>query len=940
MAPNHLVYIGALGAFAPDSIWCCSGGASVTAVVWGIESMLIIRRWAWGRRILSRTCCVVALAAAMGLSADTRAELAAEAGTNTPAQRPVGSQRPVKLRSRGVGSAPQASERAVLRTASGTAAAIGQLGACCSDAGVCLFDTDEAACDLLDNNGLWSAGGSCDPAGGLPQPICAQALCGFDNGPALDDTGGPRSQFAPDTRSGWAAADDFVLQGQVGTPCRLTRAVTWRTHTGGVQPVIDYQGVIVTIYADANNDGPDGKPLDDGTHTALAPGGIVYSQAVSLNAIILTQELSSCLPDLWRVDIPIDVVLSQGTRYWLEIQVVLDAAAGEAFAVYSQNNNGRAASAIATPLSTASWVAAAGNDGVCAGTPTAGTRTNLAFRIDGAAFTSPANDDCADVLAVGDGVISFSTEQATTDGPDEPEVCEFFLVTQISSDVWFEYVASCSGETIVSLCESDYDTKLAVYPGCGRCPPDILPIACNEDFCGADGTRSQVTFPAAAGECFTIRAGGFQGAMGPGRMQIECVPPLGACCGGNTCLGTLSEPDCAFEGGKWFMGETCAEFGCPLAQDECVDAIPVFTGVAFSGSTNGATGFTSSSCGIVDTADAWHSWTADCTGPAIIGLCDSTLDTTLSVFDACDGNELFCNDDSCGSFSLQSRIDPQLVQQDPLLVTAGETYYIRVAGSKGDVGNYTLLVEPCAQACCLPDGRCSDRRPENCAAGVATPQGPGSRCLGDGNGNGRDDVCDGCLPATIDHGRVMPPCGTVDARQPAAPNGGPRQGIGSPGEPGSPREPIIVALDPPLTGAEICFSLRETMADPISGVNDIATVTDLGDGRYELDLRQAIARGAVTRILYLGDVESKIDYVSHPANIGSDAVIDGTEVSTLVACCILETCPAPFGGYSCDVDHSGSVGPGDLLRLIDLLNGADGFSIWNGTALPTSTGCP
>ena len=69
------------------------------------------------------------------------------------------------------------------------------------------------------------------------------------------------------------------------------------------------------------------------------------------------------------------------------------------------------------------------------------------------------------------------------------------------------------------------------------------------------------------------------------------------------------------------------------------------------------------------------------TAPVSINTCGSDFDTTLALFDACGGSELICNDDSCG---LQSKVTYS--------VTAGNTYYLRVAGNNGATGNYTVNI--------------------------------------------------------------------------------------------------------------------------------------------------------------------------------------------------------------------------------------------------------
>lgn len=53
-----------------------------------------------------------------------------------------------------------------------------------------------------------------------------------------------------------------------------------------------------------------------------------------------------------------------------------------------------------------------------------------------------------------------------------------------------------------------------------------------------------------------------------------------------------------------------------------------------------------------------------------------------------------------------------------------------------------------------------------------------------------------------------------------------------------------------------------------------------------------------------------------------------------------DVAPPLHGLYSEDIDHSGVFTSADLLRLIDLLNGAGAYDPWNGTPLPDSAGCP
>jgi hypothetical protein len=164
------------------------------------------------------------------------------------------------------------------------------------------------------------------------------------------------------------------------------------------------------------------------------------------------------------------------------------------------------------------------------------------------------------------------------------------------------------------------------------------------------------------------------------------------------------------------------------------------TGVPFIGSTVGSTGTDVSTCTVNDTNDVWHCWTADCSGLVTFETCggpDPNFDTSLSIFDACGGQQIACNDDGCG---VQSRVFN-------VSVTEGTTYYLRVAGRGGDMGQYRVLVNPCRSACCTSDGHCFMATHDECLAGQGFPQLPGTLCMGDLNQDLIDDACELCAGA-------------------------------------------------------------------------------------------------------------------------------------------------------------------------------------------------
>jgi hypothetical protein len=121
----------------------------------------------------------------------------------------------------------------------------------------------------------------------------------------------------------------------------------------------------------------------------------------------------------------------------------------------------------------------------------------------------PSNDRCDRALPVGEVLdLAFSTVGATADGPGDPIR---------GPNIWYCYTPSRTGEAIVSLYGSKYDTVLAVYRGyaCDPRPTDL--ISYNDDF---SGYQSQVSLDVIAGRQYLIEIGGFGGQTGWGALTI------------------------------------------------------------------------------------------------------------------------------------------------------------------------------------------------------------------------------------------------------------------------------------------------------------------------------------------------------------------------------------------------------------------------------------
>lgn len=143
------------------------------------------------------------------------------------------------------------------------------------------------------------------------------------------------------------------------------------------------------------------------------------------------------------------------------------------------------------------------------------------FRIKRRPPQPPANDDCANATAVFDGTYAFTTVAASTDGPNEPASCDANGYSHIENDVWFKYFAPCDGVATVSVCDADFDTKIAAYVNCPAGPGTAL--ACNDNACGSGG--SEISFPVTANTLYRIRVGGFEGQTGSGSITLSCGVP-------------------------------------------------------------------------------------------------------------------------------------------------------------------------------------------------------------------------------------------------------------------------------------------------------------------------------------------------------------------------------------------------------------------------------
>ena len=254
---------------------------------------------------------------------------------------------------------------------------------------------------------------------------------------------------------------------------------------------------------------------------------------------------------------------------------------------------------------------------------------------------STNNDNCQNAKQIGDVTnMAFNTTSASHDGPS---LCMY------SSNLWYCYTASCTGEVTVSLAGSSYDTMLAVYDGCECYPTSSDMIECNDDT--SNSRQSEIIFDVVAGNHYLIEVGGYALEAGQGLLSVSCEgvqPP-------------------------------------PPSKDDCENAKPIgdVTNLVFD--TTGATFDGQGLC--MTSPNIWYCYTATCTGDVTVSLAGSSYDTMLAAYDGCEcypasEDLIVCNDDAGNSY--QSEVT--------FAAIAGDQYLIEIGGYASETGEGLLSI--------------------------------------------------------------------------------------------------------------------------------------------------------------------------------------------------------------------------------------------------------
>ncbi len=250
---------------------------------------------------------------------------------------------------------------------------------------------------------------------------------------------------------------------------------------------------------------------------------------------------------------------------------------------------------------------------------------------------------------------------------------------------------------------------------------------------------------------------------------------------------------------------------------------------------------------------------------------------------------------------------------------------------------------PCATAaCCLPNTSCDDTLTRLVCEAAGGNFFDGENCLGAIDcttgaccdppdctvtteelcglagfvyqGNGLECVPDPCGISIVSS---LPPDGSIDARQPFPPNGVPGEDL------------VDITFNGDTAGVIAADFVLEVFPGP-DAPPDIVDVTPVGN-TVTLRLTVHIPPQQWTSIRHIAS-DTVIWLGSLPSDVSGDGTADEGDVAQMIAC--LSSPPEPCDVWECDVDRSGTCTLADVLRVIDLLNGAKSYDIYLGEVIP------
>ncbi|MEZ6017279.1 MAG: hypothetical protein R3F49_19350 [Planctomycetota bacterium] len=138
------------------------------------------------------------------------------------------------------------------------------------------------------------------------------------------------------------------------------------------------------------------------------------------------------------------------------------------------------------------------------------------------------DDDCATStdMQMGPGFYVYDLNGATAGIQGQGnQLCNYFGLSNIDSDIWFRWTATWTGRVEMSTCGDATDSRIAVYSGGSSCPTTNA-LACNDDACGF---QSNLVFDVQNGTTYLVQLGTYPGAaQNSGTLTVT---DLAATCG-------------------------------------------------------------------------------------------------------------------------------------------------------------------------------------------------------------------------------------------------------------------------------------------------------------------------------------------------------------------------------------------------------------------------
>jgi hypothetical protein len=222
----------------------------------------------------------------------------------------------------------------------------------------------------------------------------------------------------------------------------------------------------------------------------------------------------------------------------------------------------------------------------------------------------------------------------------------------------------------------------------------------------------------------------------------------------------------------------------------------------------------------------------------------------------------------------------------------------------------------CGESTCELRGAC-------CKSGGCTVE-TSVECVGaDGAYQGLGVLCEPDLCRTITSSD--PPDCAIDARQPTDPDEAEVYGWNT----------IELTFDGDASGLTVDDFTVDVVSGSCNPTCEVPIIegVETSDVVATLTLGGPIPAGCWTCITHIGSqTGSCLGFL--PGDVDENGTSQSADVSYLTACIDgTESCEL----WQCDLDQSGLCAPDDLLRCIDLLNGADPYDSWLDCSLPA---CP